>query len=117
LSTPLVLHAPRRGAYFKQYIITKEKAINVVSTHIDRKEYVIYYFGRRLLDSETKCAHIEKSCLSLYYARVKMRHYLLTSTCIIACEAHMIKHMLYKPILSGRINKWACTLIEYGLTF
>jgi hypothetical protein len=25
--------------------------------------------------------------------------------------------MLYRPILHGRIGKWACTLIEYDLTF
>ena len=29
----------------------------------------------------------------------------------------MIKHMLYRPILCGRIGKWAYALIEYDLTF
>ena len=29
----------------------------------------------------------------------------------------MIKHMLYRPILRGRIGKWAYALIEYDLTF
>jgi hypothetical protein len=81
------------------------------------KEYVIAYLGRRLLDPETRYAHIEKLCLSLYYACSKMRHYLLSSTCVVACQADVIKHMLYRPILRGRIDKWAYALIEYDLTY
>jgi hypothetical protein len=81
------------------------------------KEHVIAYLGRRLLDPETRYAHIKKLCLSLYYACSKMRHYLLSSTCIVACQADVIKHILYQPILRGRIDKWAYTLIEYDLTY
>jgi hypothetical protein len=29
----------------------------------------------------------------------------------------MIRHMLLKPILSGRIGKWAYALVEYDLAF
>ena len=46
-----------------------------------------------------------------------MRHYLLSSTCVVACQADVINHMLYRPILHGRINKWAYALIKYDLTF
>jgi ribonuclease HI len=34
---------------------------------------------------------------------------LLSSTCIVACQADAIKHMLQQPILSGRIRKYFCT--------
>ena len=47
----------------------------------------------------------------------KMRHYLLSSTFVVVCQDYVIKHMLYRPILSGRIGKWAYALIEYDLTF
>ena len=56
---------------------------------------------------------IEKLCLSLYYAYTKLRHYLLSSTCIVVCQTDVIKHMLQKPILSGRTGKWAYALVEY----
>jgi len=118
LSTPPVLRALRRGVPFKLYIAAEEKIIKVVLTQEDKgKEYVIAYLGHRLLDPETRYAHIEKLCLSLYYACSKMRHYLLSSTCVVACQADVIKHMLYRPILHGRIGKWAYALIEYDLTF
>jgi gamma-glutamylcysteine synthetase len=44
-------------------------------------------------------------------------HYLLSSTCIVACQADVIKHMLQQLILSGRIRKWAYALIEYDLAY
>ena len=46
-----------------------------------------------------------------------MRHYLLSSTCIVTYQADVIKHMLQKPILSGRIGKWAYALVEYDLAY
>jgi len=101
LSTSPVLHAPKRGVPFKLYIVAEEKIIGAVLTQEDEgKEYVIAYLGRRLLDPETRYAHIEKLCLSLYYACAKMRHYLLSSIYVIACQDDVIKHMLYRPILS-----------------
>ena len=86
LLTSLVLRAPRRGVPFKLYIAAEEKIIGVVLTQEDEgKEYVIAYLGHRLLDPDTRYAHIEKLWLSLYYACAKMRHYLLSSTCVVAC--------------------------------
>jgi len=106
LSTPSVLRAPRRRVPFKLYIAAEEKVIGAVLNQEDEgKEYVIAYLGRRLLDPETRYAHIEKLCLSLYFACAKMRHYLLSSTCVVACQADVIKHILYQPILRGRLGK------------
>jgi hypothetical protein len=42
---------------------------------------------------------------------------LLSSTCIVAYQADVIKHMLQQPILSGRIKKWAYALIDYDLAY
>jgi hypothetical protein len=46
-----------------------------------------------------------------------LRHYLLSSTCIVACQTDVIKHMLYGAILSGRLGKWAYGLVEYNLVY
>jgi hypothetical protein len=42
---------------------------------------------------------------------------LLSSTCIVACKADVIRHMLQQSILSGGIEKWDYTLIEYDLAY
>ena len=96
----------------------EDKVIDaVLSQETEEWEYIITYVGRRLIDAETRYTFIEKFCLSLYYACIKLRHYLLSSTCIVTCQADVIKHMLQKPILSGRIGKWAYALVEYDLVY
>jgi hypothetical protein len=42
---------------------------------------------------------------------------LLSSTCVVACQVNVIKHMLQQLIISGRIRKWAYALIEYDLAY
>jgi hypothetical protein len=84
---------------------------------MEGKEHIITYLSRRLIDAETRYSFIKKMCLSLFYACSKLQHYLLSNTCIVACQADVIKHMLQQPILSGRIRKWAYALIEYNLTY
>ena len=102
-----MLKAPRSGVPFKLYVDAEDKVIGAVLTQETEEEYIITYLSRRLIDAETRYTFIEKLCLSFYYACTKLRHYLLSSTCIIVCQTDVIKHMLQKPILSGRISKWA----------
>ena len=109
---------PKRGTPFRLYVTAEGKIIGAVLTQeTEGKEYIITYVGRQFIDAETRYTFIEKLCLSLYYAYTKLRHYLLSSICIVTCQADIIKHMLQKPILSGRIGKWAYTLVEYDLVF
>ena len=56
-----------------------------------------------------------RSYVCLYYAYTKLKHDLLSSTCIVVCQTDVLKCMLQKPILSGRIGEWAYALIEYDL--
>ena len=118
LSSPSVLKAPKRGTPFRLYVAAEDKVIcTVLTQETEGKEYIITYVGRHLIDAETRYTFIEKLCLSLYYACTKLRHYLLSSTCIVTCQAYVIKHILQKPILSGRIRKWAYALVEYDLAY
>jgi hypothetical protein len=116
LSSPPVMKAPIAGIPFRLYITAKDTVIVAVLTQVmDGKEHIITYLSRCLIDAKMRYSFIEKLCLSLFYACSKLRHYLLSGTCIIACQADVIKHILQQPILSGRIGKWAYALIEYDL--
>jgi hypothetical protein len=116
LTLPLVLQAPKSGIPFKLYVAVEKDVIGgVLTQETEGKEYIISYESRTLLDAETRYTFIEKLCLSLYHTGTKLKHYLLPSTCIVACQTDIIKYMLHKPILSGRVGKWAYALVEYGL--
>src|SRR5438105_15406268 len=87
LSTPLVLRVPQLGKPFQLYIAAGEGVIGAVLTQeTEGKEYVITYLNRRLLDAESRYTFIEKLCLCLYYSRTKLQHYLLSSSCTVACQ-------------------------------
>jgi hypothetical protein len=115
---PPVLRAPKAGKPFKMYIDVQERVIvAVLLQEEDGKEFPVAYVSRRLLDAETRYVFMEKLCISLYYACSKFRHYILSSSCIVACQYDVIKHMLLKPILSARMGKWAYALVEYDLAY
>jgi hypothetical protein len=118
LMSPPMLRAPKTGNPFKMYIATQECVIGAVPLQEeDGKEFSVAYVSRRLVDAETRDVFVEKLCLSLYYACSKFGHYILSSSCIVSCQYDIIKHMLLKPILSGRMGKWAYALVEYNLAY
>jgi hypothetical protein len=118
LFSPPVMKAPMAMILFWLYIAAKDAIIGAVLTQImEGKERIITYLSRWLINAKTSYSFIEKLCLSLFYACSKLRHYLLSSTCIVACQADVIRQMLQQPILSGRIVKWAYALVEYDLAY
>jgi hypothetical protein len=118
LSSSPVMKAPMAETPFWLYIAADDVVIGVVLAQVmEGKEHLITYLSRHLIDTEISYSFIEKLYLSLFYVYSKLRHYLLSSTCIVACQADVIKHMLQQLILSGRIGKWTYTLIKYDLAY
>jgi hypothetical protein len=95
LSSPSVMKAHIVGILFRLYITAKDSVIGAILTQVtDGKEHIIAYLSRCLINAETRYSFIEKLCLSLVYTFSKLRHYLLSSTCIVACETDVIKHLV-----------------------
>jgi hypothetical protein len=117
LSSPPFLQAPRTGRPFRVYITTQDKVIGAMFTQEDGKEFVVTYVSRILLDAETRYAHIEKLFLMVSYACCKFRHYILSSSRIITSQHNVIKYIVEQQILSGRLGKWAYSLVEYDLSY
>jgi hypothetical protein len=112
------MKAPMARIPFWLYIAAEDAVIGAVLMQVmESKEHIITYLSQCLIDAETRYSFIEKLCLSLFYACSKLRHYLLTSTCVVPCQAVVIKHMLQQPMLSGRIRKWTYALIEYDFSY
>ena len=64
----------------------EDKVIGAVLTQeTEGKEYVVM-----TIDAETRYTFIEKLCLSLYHACTKLRHYLISSTCIVVYQTEVI---------------------------
>lgn len=77
----------------------------------------IYYLSRVLVYAETRYNLIEKLCICLYFACMKLKQYIKPVDVYVSYHYDIIKYMLSKPILHSRIGKWALALIEFSLTF
>jgi hypothetical protein len=117
LSNAPVLRAQRVREPFRLYIAAQTHVIGTVLTQEEhRKEFTVVYVSRHLLEAETRYAYIQKLCLALYHACSKFHHYILSSECMVVCHHEVVKYMLHKPILGGRVSKWVYSLVEYDLT-
>ncbi|XP_074300241.1 uncharacterized protein LOC141631474 [Silene latifolia] len=73
----------------------------------DRKERALYYLSRTLVGAELNYTPIEKICLALVFAIQKLTHYMHAHTIHVDSKANPIKYILSRPVLSGRLAKWA----------
>ncbi|KAM1846160.1 hypothetical protein ACFX13_020365 [Malus domestica] len=81
------------------------------------KEQAIYYLSRILTEVETRYTLVEKLCLALYITAYKLRNYMLPCHIHIIAKTDMIKYMLSKPMLTGRIGKWILVLSEFSFQY
>ncbi|CAL2228365.1 unnamed protein product [Prunus armeniaca] len=119
LSNPPVLSPPKRGRPLKLYISASEVSIGslLVQDNKEGKEQAVYYLSRTLTEVERKYSAIERLCLALYFTAVKLRHYMLPYTIYIIAKTDLIKYMLTRPMLRGRIGKWTLALTEFAFRY
>ena len=118
LTSPPISIPPQQGKPFRLYLSTDGMVIgSALIQEFERRERVIYYLSRRLVDAKTRYSAIEMLCLCLYFSCIKLRHYLLSAGCTIIWKDDVVRHMLSMPIMSGRIGKWILALSEFDLRY
>ncbi|XP_021816121.1 uncharacterized protein LOC110758551 [Prunus avium] len=119
LSQPPVLMPPKRGKPLRLYISASEGSIGclLAQNNESGREQAVYYLSRTLNTAELNYSPIEKLCLALYFAATKLRHYMLPSVVQIISKTDLIKYMLTRPIIRGRIGKWTMALSEFTFQY
>ncbi|CAN6562475.1 unnamed protein product [Malus baccata var. baccata] len=119
LTSPPVLVPPQRGKPLKLYISASERLIGslLAQNNEGGKEHAIYYLSRILTEVETRYSSVEKLCLALYFTASKLRHYMLPCHVHIIAKTDVIKYMLSKPMLTGRIGKWIIALSKFSFQY
>ncbi|XP_059654491.1 uncharacterized protein LOC132301237 [Cornus florida] len=119
LSTPPVMMPPRKKWPMKLYLSTTEESIRAMLAQENEvgSEQAIYYLSRVLTLVECRYTPIEKLCLALYFVAMKLRVYMLPVLVYIVCQTDLIKYMLSRPLITGRIGKWALALMEFKFAY
>lgn len=119
LADPLVLVLPIPWKPLKLYISGANESIGCLLAQDaeDGIERAIYYLSLLLHNFECKYTHVEKLCLPLFHACTKLEYYLLRNEVLVICKFDIVKHLLNRPVLQGRLMKWAIKLNAFALTY
>ncbi|KAG9444850.1 hypothetical protein H6P81_016190 [Aristolochia fimbriata] len=119
LMKPPVLMAPTSGKPLLLYIAAQEKSLGALLAQNDDqgKERPLYYLSRTMVGAELNYSPIEKTCFALIFAIQKLRHYLLAHSTNLISRADPLKFIMSRPMLSGRLAKWALLLSEFEINF
>ncbi|XP_040369471.1 uncharacterized protein LOC121051315 [Rosa chinensis] len=119
LASPPVLVPPRPEFPLKLYVSAADAPIGSLLAQDDEGgiEHAIFYLSRTLTDCETRYTPMEKLCLTLYFSACKLRHYMLSFTTCIISQTDLVKYVLSRTILRGRIGKWVLALSEFSLQY
>ncbi|XP_016650487.1 PREDICTED: uncharacterized protein LOC107881363 [Prunus mume] len=119
LSNPPMLSPPKRGRPLKLYVSASTVSIGrlLVQDNKEGKEQAFHWLSRTLIEVERKYSTIERLCLALYFTAIKLRHYMLPFTTYIIANTNLIKYMLTRPMLRGRIGKWILALSEFAFRY
>ncbi|XP_059669178.1 uncharacterized protein LOC132314320 [Cornus florida] len=119
LANPPVVMPLRKKWPLKLYLSAAEESIGSMLAQDNEhgKEQAVYYLSRVLTDVECRYSSIEKLCLSLYYSAMKLRVYMRPADVSILCQTNVIKYMLSRPLITGRIGKWALALMEFNFIY
>jgi hypothetical protein len=119
LATPPVLTIPKQGKSLKLYISATQESIGTLlaQDNIEGQEQAIFYLSRILSTCECNYSIIEKLCLALYFSAFKLRHYMLAYVVCVIAQTDVVKYMLSRPVLSGKLGKWSLSLVEFNLVY
>ncbi|KAM2611622.1 hypothetical protein TB2_031682 [Malus domestica] len=119
LTTLPVIVPPRRGKPLKLYISVAEKSIGCLLAQDNDagREQAIFYLSQNLNQPEINYSAVENLCLALFFSASKLRHYMLPSVTQVIAQTDVIRYMLTRPIVKGRIGKWTMALSEFSLQY
>ncbi|KAG9446513.1 hypothetical protein H6P81_012641 [Aristolochia fimbriata] len=119
LTKPPVLVAPIIDKPLLLYIAVQERSVAALLAQCDKnnKERSLYYLSRTLVGAKLNYSPIEKTCLAFIFAIQKLQHYLLAHSTNLISRADPLKYIMSRPILSGRLAKWALLLSEFEINF
>ncbi|XP_008245038.1 PREDICTED: uncharacterized protein LOC103343140 [Prunus mume] len=119
LSSSPLLGAPIPGKPLILYITAQERSIGALlaQENESHKEQALYYLSRTLTGLELNYTPIEKTCLALVFAIQKLRHYMQAFTVHLVARADPVRYVMSKPVLTGRLAKWALLLNQYEIIY
>ncbi|XP_072077721.1 uncharacterized protein [Arachis hypogaea] len=117
LTSPPILQKPETGKPLCLYLSVSNHAISsVLVTETERKQNPVYFISRVLQPTETRYPKIEQLALALITIARRLRHYFQSHTIIVRTD-QLLRQILTRPELAGRLTKWSIELSEFDIQY
>ncbi|XP_058181223.1 uncharacterized protein LOC131299658 [Rhododendron vialii] len=119
LQNPPVLAPPFPRKPLIMYLSVTETSMGCMLAQENNAkiECALYYLSKKMMDYETRCTPLEKTCWGLVWAIKKLRHYLLAHQVVLVSQLDPIKYLFEKPTLIGKLARWLLLLVEFDLKY
>lgn len=74
------------------------------------------YVSRLLQEAEIRYPEAERVCLALVYTAQRLQHYFLAHKLHLIVKTDLVRYLLTKPVLFGRLARWLLQLSEFDIT-
>ncbi|KAK0577724.1 hypothetical protein LWI29_037560 [Acer saccharum] len=112
-----LLSKPEMGETLYMYLSVSEAATSSVLVRQEEGiQKPIYYTSKALLPAENRYSPVEKMALALITAARKLRPYFQAHKIGVYTNC-LLKLILQKPEVSGRLTKWAIELSEFDVEY
>ncbi len=105
------------GRPLRLYLASNGEAIGALVAQKDEggTEKLVYYVSRALRDTKTRYSGAEQACLALVYASQHLRYYFLAHKIQLMTKFYLIRSLLHRPVLSGKLTQWLLQLSQYKI--
>ncbi|KAL6323501.1 hypothetical protein AAG906_039076 [Vitis piasezkii] len=118
LTQPPILSSPQPGEQLYMYLAVSNCVVSVVLFRYikDNEQRPFYYVSKAMVDAETRYSRMEQTALALRSVARKLRPCFQAHQVIILTN-QLLRNILHKPDLSGRMVRWVIELDEYKIKY
>lgn len=80
-----------------------------------RESYILYQYNIGVLWNELH--YNRESMFGIIFALEKLRHYMLAHSIKLVAKIDLLKYLLNKETLTGRLAKWVMVLTEFDIEY
>ncbi|XP_024156336.1 uncharacterized protein LOC112164363 [Rosa chinensis] len=111
------MKAPTPGVPLKVYLASTNAVVGALLAQDGEagEEFPIYNVSKLLRGAETRYPKAERLCLALVYVAQRLRHYFLAHKLQLMVKTDLVRYLLTKPVLSGRLARGLLQLSEFDI--